>query len=149
MSLICRQSAIIRGRTYTRFFSLLIEPRKEGGKRWQKQQHQQRSRPAARRRPRASPKFSTTSRRRRTCPARKSAAVLDALTADIGKSLGKKGNGVYQIPGLCKIVRKQNPAKPAREGINPATGEKIMIKAKPASTAVKVRALKNLKDMVK
>lgn len=76
-------------------------------------------------------------------------AVLDALTSEIGKSLGKKGGGVYQIPGLCKIVRKQNPAKPAREGINPATGEKIMIKAKPASTAVKVRPLKNLKDMVK
>ena len=76
-------------------------------------------------------------------------AVLDALTSEIGKSLGKKGAGVYQIPGLCKIVRKQNPAKPAREGINPATSEKIMIKAKPASTAVKVRPLKNLKDMVK
>src|SRR5262245_17291328 len=29
------------------------------------------------------------------------AAVLEALTADINKSLGKKGNGVYQIPGLC------------------------------------------------
>jgi nucleoid DNA-binding protein len=76
-------------------------------------------------------------------------AVLDALTGEISKSLGKKGNGVFQIPGLCKIVRKQNPPKPAREGINPATGEKIMIKAKPASTVVKVRALKNLKDMVK
>jgi nucleoid DNA-binding protein len=75
-------------------------------------------------------------------------AVLDALTNEIGKALSKKGNGVFQIPGLCKIVRKQNPAKPAREGINPATGEKIMIKAKPASTAVKVRPLKNLKDMV-
>jgi nucleoid DNA-binding protein len=75
--------------------------------------------------------------------------VLDALAADIGKSLGKKGNGVYQIPGLCKIVRKVNPAKPAREGTDPRTGEKTMFKAKPASTTVKVRALKNLKDMVK
>lgn len=77
------------------------------------------------------------------------AAVLDALAADIAKALGKKGSGVYQIPGLCKILRKVNPAKPAREGINPATGEKIMIKAKPATTTVKVRALKNLKEMVK
>ena len=77
------------------------------------------------------------------------AAVLEALCGDINKYIGKKGAGVYQIPGLCKIVRKQNPAKPAREGINPATGEKIMIKAKPASTTVKVRALKSLKDMVK
>ena len=77
------------------------------------------------------------------------AAVLEALTGDINKSLGKKGNGVYQIPGLCKIIRKQNPARPAREGTDPRTGEKTMFKAKPASTAVKVRPLKNLKDMVK
>ena len=76
------------------------------------------------------------------------AAVFDALTAEIGKALGKKGPGVFQIPGLCKILRKQNPAKPAREGVNPATGEKMMFKAKPASTTVKVRALKGLKSMV-
>jgi nucleoid DNA-binding protein len=77
------------------------------------------------------------------------AAVLEALTGDINKSLGKKGNGVYQIPGLCKIIRKQNPARPAREGTDPRTGEKVMFKPKPASTTVKVRALKSLKDMVK
>jgi len=76
--------------------------------------------------------------------------VLFIPSADrFGKSLGKKGNGVYQIPGLCKIVRKNNPPKPAREGTDPRTGEKVMFKAKPASTTVKVRALKNLKDMVK
>jgi nucleoid DNA-binding protein len=77
------------------------------------------------------------------------AAVLEALAADINKSIGKKGAGVYQIPGLCKIVRKQNPARPAREGTDPRTGQPMMFKAKPASTTVKVRALKNLKDMVK
>jgi nucleoid DNA-binding protein len=77
------------------------------------------------------------------------AAVLEALSSDINKSIGKKGVGVYQIPGLCKIVRKQNPARPAREGTDPRTGEKVMFKPKPASTTVKVRALKSLKDMVK
>lgn len=77
------------------------------------------------------------------------AAVLEALSADISKCIGKKGSGVYQIPGLCKIVRKQNPARPAREGTDPRTGEKVMFKPKPASTTVKVRALKSLKDMVK
>jgi hypothetical protein len=54
---------------------------------------------------------------------------------------------VFQIPGLCKILRKQNPQGGPRRD-QPATGEKIMIKAKPASTVVKVRALKNLKEMV-
>jgi nucleoid DNA-binding protein len=76
-------------------------------------------------------------------------AVLEALSGDINKCIGKKGAGVYQIPGLCKIVRKQNPARPAREGTDPRTGEKVMFKPKPASTTVKVRALKSLKDMVK
>jgi nucleoid DNA-binding protein len=76
-------------------------------------------------------------------------AVLDALTAEIGKAMGKKGNGMYQLPGLCKIIRKNVDAKPAREGTDPRTGEKVMFKPKPASITVKVRALKNLKDMVK
>ena len=76
-------------------------------------------------------------------------AVLDALTGEINKAMSKKGNGMYQLPGLCKIIRKHVPAKPAREGTDPRTGEKTMFKAKPASTTVKVRALKNLKDMVK
>ena len=80
-------------------------------------------------------------------------AVLEALTADINKSLGKKGNGVYQIPGLCKIVRKQNPARPAREGTDPRTGEKVMFKPKPASTTTLVMgscgssALRNARRM--
>jgi len=75
-------------------------------------------------------------------------AVFDALTAEIGKSLGKKGSGVFQIPGLVKIVVRHIPAQKERPGRNPATGETIMIKAKPARTTVKVRALKNLKAMV-
>ncbi len=39
-------------------------------------------------------------------------AVLEALTAEIGKHVGKKGPGVFQIPGLIKIVRQNVPAKP-------------------------------------
>jgi nucleoid DNA-binding protein len=34
-------------------------------------------------------------------------------------------------------------------GRNPATGEPMMIKAKPARTVVKALALKSLKEMVK
>ena len=36
----------------------------------------------------------------------------------------------------------------AREGKNPKTGEKIMVKAQPAKTVVKVRVMKGLKDMI-
>jgi nucleoid DNA-binding protein len=41
------------------------------------------------------------------------------------------------------------PATKARPGRNPATGETIMIKAKPARTVVKALALKSLKEWVK
>ena len=77
------------------------------------------------------------------------AAVLDALSAEIEKSLGKGGAGVFAIPGLVKIEKKSVPAKPARTGVpNPfKPGELMDVAAKPASTKVKVRPLKNLKDM--
>jgi nucleoid DNA-binding protein len=40
------------------------------------------------------------------------------------------------------------PATKKRLGRNPATGEQIMIAAKPARTVVKVSALKALKEAV-
>ena len=52
------------------------------------------------------------------------------------------------LPGLLKISTVKKPAVKARKGINPFTKEEVMFKAKPASTAVKVRPLKALKDMV-
>jgi nucleoid DNA-binding protein len=78
------------------------------------------------------------------------AAVLDALGAEIKKALGPRGAGVFAIPGLVKIERKKVPARPAKKGVpNPfKPGELMDVPAKPASTKVKVRALKNLKTYV-
>ena len=76
------------------------------------------------------------------------AAVFDALSSDIAQALGKKGAGSFSIPGLCKILIQRKPATKARKGINPFTGEETMFKAKPARNVVKIRPLKNLKDMV-
>src|SRR5687768_12441713 len=76
-------------------------------------------------------------------------AVLEALSNEISKNVGKKGPGMFQIPGLVKIVRQNVPAKPAQKGVkNPFTGEIRDVPAKPATVKVKVRALKNLKAMV-
>ncbi len=74
------------------------------------------------------------------------AAVFDELQPIIKKSL--RANGMFTMPGLCKMVVKKKPATKARKGINPFTGEEMMFKAKPASKTVRVRALKNLKEMV-
>ena len=43
----------------------------------------------------------------------------------------------------------QKPATKARMGVNPFTGQEQMFKAKPARRVVKVRPLKNLKEMAK
>jgi nucleoid DNA-binding protein len=76
-------------------------------------------------------------------------AVFDALASEIKKSLGNKGPGMFAIPGLVKIERKKVPARPAKKGVpNPfKPGELMDVPAKPASTKIKVRALKSLKDM--
>jgi len=76
------------------------------------------------------------------------ASVFDALGGLIKSSLGSSGAGVISIYGMMKISAVHKPATEARPGINPFTGEEIMIKAKPARNVVKVRPLKNLKDMV-
>lgn len=74
-------------------------------------------------------------------------AVFDVLNQIIEKHLGRRGPGEFTLPGLMKLTVQKKPATRARKGINPFTKEEIMIKAKPARKVVKVRPLKNLKDM--
>jgi nucleoid DNA-binding protein len=76
-------------------------------------------------------------------------SVLDALSSEIQASLGKKGPGVFVVPGLMKLTVITKPAVKARKGINPFTKMEQMFKAKPARKVVKVRPLKSLKDMAK
>lgn len=75
-------------------------------------------------------------------------SVFDALTAQIAGAVGKKGPGVFQLPGLCKITVRNMPATKERKGINRFTGLEQVFKAKPARNVVKIRPLKALKDMV-
>ena len=75
-------------------------------------------------------------------------SVFEAMTNQIKKSLGQSGPGAYTVPGLMKLTVQRKPATKARKGINPFTGEETMFKAKPARNVVKIRPLKNLKDMV-
>ena len=75
-------------------------------------------------------------------------AVFESLEGIIEKNLKPRGPQTFTIPGLMKINVKKKPAQKARLGRNPATGEEITIPAKPASKTVKVRPLKNLKEMI-
>ena len=74
------------------------------------------------------------------------AAVFDALQEEIKKNL-RRGPGVFTIPGLLKIEKKRVPAKPARKNVM-VLGQLRDIPAKPATTKVRVRPLKNLKETV-
>ncbi|MGH8279502.1 MAG: HU family DNA-binding protein [Gammaproteobacteria bacterium] len=77
------------------------------------------------------------------------AGVFENLGILIGKSLGKKGPGVYVVPSLMKVRVVRKPATKEREGINPFTGQPTIFKAKPARNVVKIQALKAMKDMVR
>ena len=75
------------------------------------------------------------------------ASVFESMAGLIKKDL-RRGPGTFTVPGLMKIKKVHKPAKKARMGTNPFTGEEMMFKAKPARNIIKVLALKGLKDMV-
>ena len=74
-------------------------------------------------------------------------AVIDELGVVIERHVKKRAVGEFILPGLLKIKTVKKPARKARKGINPFTGEETVFKARPASTAVKILALQGLKDM--
>ena len=74
-------------------------------------------------------------------------AVIDELAELMERHVKKGSCGEFVLPGLLKVSTVKKPARKARKGINPFTGEETMFKAKPASGQVKVRPLKKLKEM--
>ena len=72
--------------------------------------------------------------------ARRALAALDEVVLD---ELGKAGK--VRIGGLVQLTVRMKPAKKARKGRNPATGEEITIAAKPASVDVRARPLAKAK----
>src|SRR3954451_5813341 len=80
---------------------------------------------------------------------KQAAAVMESISEQIKKNVGKKGPGIFTVPGLMKITVINKPATKTRKGINPFTKQEQMFAAKPARRVVKVRPLKNLKDFAK
>jgi len=74
--------------------------------------------------------------------------VMDSLGGQIQRHIKKRGPGTFTLPSLLKIKTVRKPARKARKGINPFTGEETTFAAKPAHTVVKIQPLKGLKDMV-
>ncbi len=78
------------------------------------------------------------------------ASVFDALETVIERHVKQGAVGYCTVPGLLKIKTVKKPAQKARQNVpNPfRPGELMDVKAKPASTRVKILPLKKLKDMV-
>jgi nucleoid DNA-binding protein len=74
--------------------------------------------------------------------------VLEALAKEIESAVSKKGPGQFNLLGLMKVVRVYKEATKKRQVRNPATGEMVWAEPKPARNVVKVRPLKQLKDLV-
>lgn len=77
---------------------------------------------------------------------RDAVAVVETVFNEIARSLSK-GEQV-QIAGFGTFKKKVVPARKARPGRNPFTGENIMLKAKPASSKPTFTSAKVLKDVV-
>jgi nucleoid DNA-binding protein len=75
-------------------------------------------------------------------------SVFDEFAILIERHIKKRSPGKLVFPGLLKIEVKRKPATKARKGINPFTREETVFKAKPARRAVKISALKKVKEMV-
>lgn len=72
---------------------------------------------------------------------KQAAAFLDEL-ADVMINFAPAGAA---LPGIGKLLLKKTPRRPARMGRNPATGEEIKIKAKPAGKKLVFRISKAAK----
>ena len=72
--------------------------------------------------------------------------MYQSLAEATGLSRKQIASVFDELTNLIKRVNK--PATEARQGRNPATGEPMMIKAKPARTIVRAQPLKSLKEMV-
>ena len=75
-------------------------------------------------------------------------SVMNELETLIERHIKKRAVGEFTLPGLMKIKSVKRPATKKRMGRNPATGEEIVIAAKPASVRVRVTPLKKMKEMV-
>jgi DNA-binding protein HU-beta len=79
-------------------------------------------------------------------PKKQAIEMFTGFVADIGRVL-KKGSKI-RIPNLGVLQVRIRPARPARKGRNPATGEEIRIKASKASKKVAFRVAKGLREAI-
>jgi len=76
------------------------------------------------------------------------AAVFESMTGLMTANLSSD-HGSFRMPGLFKVTAKYVAPRKAYRGLNRLTGLEQMFKAKPASSRIRMVALKAMKDQVK
>ncbi len=61
--------------------------------------------------------------------------VFDHLSELIKSELGKKGPGLFVVPGLLKLKVVRKPATKAGQRLNPFTKQMMNVPAKPGATS--------------
>ncbi len=75
--------------------------------------------------------------------------ILESLSDLAQRHIMKRGSGEFKIPFMgVKINRKVRAATKKRMGRNPATGEEMVIAAKPKREVVKAMPLKVMKELI-
>merc|ERR1711959_270147 len=74
------------------------------------------------------------------------AITKGSMVKDIATEHGLKNNGIFTIPGLCRIKTKTKKATKA--GKRMMFGQEVKVKAKPARTVVKAFAVAALKNQI-
>jgi len=75
--------------------------------------------------------------------------LFEELLNTIQEHMKENGPGKFILPGIFKLTTKNVPAQEERVGINPFTKKEMIFKSKPATRKIKIKALKNLKDLIK
>jgi len=94
------------------------------------------------------PQFVAAMAERAGLDKRQVTAVFDALSGLIKDQLGPNGPGELTVLNLLKLKVKEAAATQDREGIDPFTKQKKLIKGKPAYRKAKATPMKGLKDLV-
>jgi nucleoid DNA-binding protein len=81
-------------------------------------------------------------------PKKAIANVFAALIDLVKHDLGQRGPGVFILPGLVKLKRREWKAIGPRTAINPMTGERITVLGKPARIGVRAVPLKALVEQI-
>ena len=75
--------------------------------------------------------------------------LFEELLNVISEHMNEKNSDKFIFPGIFKITTKLVKEQKEKIGINPFTKKEMVFKYKPATKKIKIKILKNLKNLLK